>query len=149
MDSNYHQQLPTVLGSPVAALMVAGMVGPDTTQSLLAWMDLSAVAGQDLVPFQHALEMEDHYLSAILDFDEPRHPVYGDGANLDLRKLGGVLDVDRLLCLVVLTSDGRVLGARSYENVEMTQIEALHEQYQRIGASLEARVKRHAPRKLS
>ena len=133
-ERNYHKKIGPVVGSRVAAIFVAGMVGPGAAESLLTWVDLSEARDVEIVPLLHALELEERYLEQVLDFDEPPKPLYG--GELNLRALEPAFDVDRLICLVTLREDGQVYASRNYEGVEMTQLEALHEQFDSISNSV-------------
>ncbi len=133
-ERNYHEKIGPVVGGRVAAIFVAGMVGPGAAESLLTWVDLSEARDVEIVPLLHALELEERYLEQVLDFDEPPKPFYG--GELNLRALEPAFDVDRLICLVTLRDDGQVYASRNYEGVEMTQLEALHEQFDAISNSV-------------
>jgi len=135
-ESKYHEHIRPSVGGRVAAVFVAGMVGPGTAQSLLSWVDLSEAGDAEVLPLLHAIELEEQYLEQVLDFDEPPKPLYG--GELNLRALEPAFDVDRLVCLVTLREDGQVYAARNYEGVEMTQLEALHEQFDSISNSVMA-----------
>jgi hypothetical protein len=133
-ERNYHEQIGPAVGGRVAAIFVAGMVGPGAAESLLTWVDLTEARDVEIVPLLHALELEERYLEQVLDFDEPPKPLYG--GELNLRALEPAFDVDRLICLVTLRDDGQVYASRNYEGVEMTQLEALHEQFDAISNSV-------------
>ena len=135
-ESKYHDQIRPAVGGRIAAVFVAGMVGPGTAQSLLSWVDLSEVGDAEVLPLLHAIELEERYLEQVLDFDESPEPLYG--GELNLRALEPAFDVDRLVCLVTLREDGQVYAARNYEGVEMTQLEALREQFDSISNSVMA-----------
>lgn len=133
-ERHYHEQIGSAVGGRVAAIFVAGMVGPGAAESLLTWVDLTEVRDVEIMPLLHALELEERYLEQVLDFDEPPKPLYG--GELNLRAIEPALDLDRLICLVTLRDDGQVYASRNYEGVEMTQLEALHEQFDSISNSV-------------
>lgn len=133
-ERNYRDQIGSAVGGRAAAIFVAGMVGPGAAESLLTWVDLSEARDVEIMPLLHALELEERYLEQVLDFDEPPQPRYG--GELNLRALEPAFDLDRLICLITLRDDGQVYASRNYEGVEMTQLEALHEQFDSISNSI-------------
>ena len=123
---DYHAQAAGLFGAALAALAVAGLVGdPAHRQSLIAWMDLSGAKGQRLEPFRFALDMEQAYADRYLGLGEAEDggaPHYEGGGRLDLGRLARLFDVDRILCVVLMTERGAVVGGRDYEGLDLAYV---------------------------
>lgn len=137
---DYHAAAPSVFGSPLAALLVVGLVsaGPLAGSSLIAWLDLSGAAGRDMRMFSFALDIERSYADNLLSF--PRHdtpPRYCSGIEPDRQKMAQLFDIDRVVCAVCMTESGQVVGVRDYESLDLLYVEQTAEEIARLNEVVE------------
>lgn len=85
--------------------------------------------GEAISPrFRHAMEMEQSFCLSVMDFADTEPPFYGVPQQIDMDSLAADAGVDRIFVLVMMTSDGKVIGARDYDFADMTEVEAANEQ---------------------
>lgn len=137
---DYHQKAPSIFGTELAAIAVAGLVGSAESPSLIAWMDLSGTTGRDMEAFRFALDMEHAYADAFTAFSEDEtEPYYERAYVMDLEQLAVMFDVDRVLCVVAMTDRGDVIGGRNYDNLDLVYVDGISEEIRRLSVSLARR----------
>ena len=87
--------------------------------------------------FLHAIEMELSYCRALVGFDEIAPPNYGNANDLDWGGLACQFGVARVYCVVAMSAEGVVRGYRNYDAVEMTVLQAIEQQIDRLHEMLE------------
>ena len=125
-------------GQSLKAVALVCSVGEEEMESVTA-----CIYPEPSPRFSHALEMEHSYSNALLAFDEPDPPYYGNTPFVDLRQAAFAIGVDRVLCMVSMTSDGKVYGVRDYDGVEMTILTAATEQLTNFQEILQGLVQTH------
>ncbi len=134
MRPDYHRSIDRVLGSGISALAVSAVVDEDG--SLASWLDLSGAAGRDIAHFRFAIEAERNYADGVLGFADPAQPHPQLPHNVSLTHLAALLDVNRVLCVVALTTFGEVIGCRDYDDIDLICVEATLEAFGKFGDSL-------------
>lgn len=122
--------LSNLAGTEVTALALVCTVGDGQAASVAAYITPNAAVSP---LFRHAIEMEGSYSDTLLSFDENTPPYYGGASlNLDLSNAAKEIGVDRVLCLVTLDVQGKVMVARDYDGLEVTLLEAANLQFNRF-----------------
>ena len=117
-------------GTEVTALALVGTVGDGPMASVAAYITPGAAASP---LFRHAVEMEGTYSDTLLSFDNNEPPYYGsDDRRIDLGLAADRLGVDRVLCVVMLDTAGKVAVTRDYDGLEVTLLEAANIQFNRF-----------------
>lgn len=110
----------------VEAVAVIGLVGDSNDPTVMAFLWRDECAASPV--FRHAFALERDYALALTRFDTVEPPAYEGAARYDLSHAAKVLGVDRIVCLMVLERTGRFSVERDYDDLEMTRLEAVHEQ---------------------
>lgn len=113
-----------LMGQNIKAAAVVCSNGEDEFTSVTAYISPKEASPR----FRHAIDMECSYNHTLLAFSDIPPPYYGHEAGLDLKHAAAAIGVDRILCVVTMSSDDMVSGMRDYEGVEVTVIEAATEQ---------------------
>jgi hypothetical protein len=111
------------LGRGVNAAVVMGLANDPQFGDPVAWMNLSGTAGQSLAALFSGVSIERSYLDSVMGFAEPEPPAYE--GSIELGVLRKALALEKVMCVLVMTSDGRVLAGRNYDGVEMTRLEVI------------------------
>ncbi len=142
-QNNPLQAISRLTGQPLKAVALVCSVGEEEMESVTA-----CLYPEPSHRFSHALEMEHSYSNALLAFDEPNPPYYGKTPFVDLKQAALAIGVDRVLCMVSMTIDGKVYGVRDYDGVEMTILTAATEQLTNFQELLQGLVQTHGQNRL-
>ncbi len=122
--------LGQLAGTELQALALVCTVGDGPASSVAAYITPEAASS---AMFRHAIEMEGSYSDTLLSFDDNEPPYYGsDDRRIDLGLAADRLGVDRVLCVVMLDTAGKVAVTRDYDGLEVTLLEAANIQFNRF-----------------
>ena len=111
------------LGRGVNAAVVMGLANDPQFGDPVAWMNLSGSTDQDLAALFSGVSMERSYLDSVMGFASTEPPFYEE--SILLGGLQEALSLEKVMCVLVMTTDGRVLAGRNYDGVEMTRLEVI------------------------
>ena len=131
-------------GQNIKAVAIVCSVGSEEMEAVTAFISPSEASPR----FRHAIDMEYSYGKTLLAFDEVAPPFYGNTPQIDLKCAADAIGVDRVLCVVMMTSDGLVSGIRDYDGVEVTILEAATEQLTSFQELLTSRSHVHGQNRL-
>lgn len=125
------------IGRGVNAAVVMGLANDPQFGDPVAWMNLSGTTGQDLAALFSGVSMERSYLDSVMGFAAPEPPVYEEA--IEPLAFQEALSLEKVMCVLVMTSDGRVLAGRNYDGVEMTRLEVIESTFRMFESQLAGR----------
>ena len=132
---NVLDEIGAVTGAPVRALAIVGLNNQAGATNALAFL----TPGSSTPAFAHAVTLEADYCDAVMGFEAEQAPSYGHARDLDLRAVACAAGLEEVLCLIVMWEDGQVTALRDYDGVEVTVLEAVKIQFDRMMEILETR----------
>lgn len=111
--------LAQTLCGPIAGVILIGISSLGT--SVVSVVETcSRFSTVHALGVSYALEIEQRYLEAIVDFQDVRPPGYASLTDAELEALAKVFGLGQVSCAVLINEDGDVAGGRAYDRVEMT-----------------------------
>ena len=119
--------VPLLGEKPLITLFIGSSDEEPGEQGLFSWLVMGdEVQSARLFAYSEALIEERDYVYGLLGFDEVTAPVRDAQIPADLQELADLLEIDRVVFLMVMTTSGKMAAVRDYTEVEMTLLENLH-----------------------
>lgn len=130
------------LRGPIAGVILVGMSNLGT--SVVSVIETcSRFRMGHALGVSHALEIEQRYLDAIVDFQDVRPPDYASLQDEELDVLAKLFDLGQVFCAVLINEHGDVAGGRAYDRVEMTVLHKIRAEIAKHAESFVVNVARY------
>lgn len=118
------------LGNMTNAIALVCIIGSDAMANVVAFF--TPGDGARDIEFRKALLAEDSYCAAVLSFDDVTEEDSAQQLANHFAGLAADLGVERVVSMIAMTEDGKILKAHDYADLEYTLIEGVQIQLNRF-----------------